>query len=716
MSDIAHEMEEMADKMEKSVKSREFGVELIKSTVLKLGPEGLKKAAANLNEKQKELLLEVLEDMKKSAGKTLEPKSDSTPAGDEKYNEEKEHQTEHDEELAEEAKKRKMMEHRNQGGSGEDGAWEGQVVKSAGPIKDFVAEEAKEKEHSPKAIKELKQFDKEEGEEDEHKVEKSKEENKECEKEDKEVKKLPMMKSEDEKKDVEKCSDGMKLEKKQGVPEGADPATHERCVKDVKAEGHDKSSAFAICNASGAGMKKADDAAPEAPDMEKGGSGSGRKPMAPGLAGVESVKNLKAREEEGKKIQEKFEQKEPAMSLEDKKKVAKGNLKKMMERMQERKMEKAQCIAVLAKSLEVSEEKLGQVWDALAKSDVLPEKGNPEGNQSSVPSQMKGEPSAGVHDPEDPSVPKYKDKSAKKVEKEEPAGGKAHQLADEGEQPPKPLKKSDSYFYEEEEVYLAKSGNPFAVRSIKPNAVYNVDEFIEAEMLSKKDRLSKSTFDYDNEGEALEKGYMGFKKLEHKIEGEGKSKESADAIAAAVGRKKYGKGEFQHAAAEGHKMNKSDDPTEADVVEANAKKKADAKKEDAQEVRQIKTDEKLSRIEGKEGPKMPFVKSLQKSWAEEFIVKSLDMDMDQAEVAQANRTAEASGSFLVKSFSDEEMESLFNEKDMWGDSLEKAKKKEVLKKDGTDTPPTPPPSTAGQGTTNLDPQKAAVVSNYFKNL
>ena len=40
------------------------------------------------------------------------------------------------------------------------------------------------------------------------------------------------------------------LEKKQGVPKGVDPAKHERCVMDVKADGKDKSSAYAICNAS----------------------------------------------------------------------------------------------------------------------------------------------------------------------------------------------------------------------------------------------------------------------------------------------------------------------------------------------------------------------------------------------------------------------------------------------------------------------------------
>jgi hypothetical protein len=44
--------------------------------------------------------------------------------------------------------------------------------------------------------------------------------------------------------------------KKQGVPANADPAIHEACVHDVKAKGHDKSSAFAICNAAKAGQKK----------------------------------------------------------------------------------------------------------------------------------------------------------------------------------------------------------------------------------------------------------------------------------------------------------------------------------------------------------------------------------------------------------------------------------------------------------------------------
>lgn len=45
--------------------------------------------------------------------------------------------------------------------------------------------------------------------------------------------------------------------------------------------------------------------------------------------------------------------------------------------------------------------------------------------------------------------------------------------------------------------------------------------------------------------------YMGFDKLKSKIEAEGKSPASAAAIAASVGRSKYGKKRFQQHAAQG---------------------------------------------------------------------------------------------------------------------------------------------------------------------
>lgn len=70
------------------------------------------------------------------------------------------------------------------------------------------------------------------------------------------------MKKKDKKEEAMKMEDKKMekgdLEKKQGVPEGADAATHERCVRDLKKKGHSKASAYAICNAAGAGMKKAE--------------------------------------------------------------------------------------------------------------------------------------------------------------------------------------------------------------------------------------------------------------------------------------------------------------------------------------------------------------------------------------------------------------------------------------------------------------------------
>jgi hypothetical protein len=47
--------------------------------------------------------------------------------------------------------------------------------------------------------------------------------------------------------------------------------------------------------------------------------------------------------------------------------------------------------------------------------------------------------------------------------------------------------------------------------------------------------------------------YIGFKALESKLENKGYSKSSADAIAASVGRKKYGKKKFAEMSAAGRK-------------------------------------------------------------------------------------------------------------------------------------------------------------------
>ena len=48
--------------------------------------------------------------------------------------------------------------------------------------------------------------------------------------------------------------------------------------------------------------------------------------------------------------------------------------------------------------------------------------------------------------------------------------------------------------------------------------------------------------------------YVGFNKLAGKVQKQGKSQASARAIAASIGRKKYGKKKFQAAAAKGKKL------------------------------------------------------------------------------------------------------------------------------------------------------------------
>lgn len=63
MSDIEKEMEQMAEKMEKSSKTP---IEELKETITQLGPEGLKKSLGQMSEEQKELLKSVLEDMAKA--------------------------------------------------------------------------------------------------------------------------------------------------------------------------------------------------------------------------------------------------------------------------------------------------------------------------------------------------------------------------------------------------------------------------------------------------------------------------------------------------------------------------------------------------------------------------------------------------------------------------------------------------------------------------
>lgn len=68
--------------------------------------------------------------------------------------------------------------------------------------------------------------------------------------------------------------------------------------------------------------------------------------------------------------------------------------------------------------------------------------------------------------------------------------------------------------------------------------------------------------------EPLEKKYVGFKAVEESARKSGASDPAA--VAAAVGRKKYGKEAFQHAAAKGKKMHKSDEEGHNPDADADA--------------------------------------------------------------------------------------------------------------------------------------------------
>jgi hypothetical protein len=165
--DIAQEIDEVAGELEKSVKSPK---EILIDTIRELGPEGLRKALPELDNSEKELLKEALEDMKKVvsmddayAAKVIQGKIDDTKLQEEVANDDQ------DEKLV----KPEAAKIAHQGTPTE--GWEGQVIKAKG---DMSREEAKsklmemeEKEHGTKNPKKL--VEAEEEEQDEKKVKKA---------------------------------------------------------------------------------------------------------------------------------------------------------------------------------------------------------------------------------------------------------------------------------------------------------------------------------------------------------------------------------------------------------------------------------------------------------------------------------------------------------------------------------------------------------------
>lgn len=546
MNDINKEIEEMSEKMETTHQDTEFSAEIIKSTIRQLGAEGLKKALPTLSDEQKELLKSVIEDMKKGKN-DLEPKVNTTESGNELENEKHEF-TGHDEELADEAKKRDQQKVRQQGGVPIEG-WEGQEI----------GEEPKKSEmpSNPSDVK------------------------------------LPaIMKSEMSKEDASKKIMAMEeKEHKTKDPKKLVEAEKKEHMEKGEAYGHEGDQMMKNKEES---MEPKKEMSPE--EMEKKAA---RKAMKKAMK-----KCMKKALKKAMKIEAKGED---FYALKEKKKMAKSNLKKMMSRMQEQKMEKSKCVTALAKSLGADESKISALWDVMEKSmsykfdDGTVGEATPEAKQVTPAPIVKDEMAAKVSDPASPEVPAYSDKSAKKADAKKPMSGESKQLADEGEQPPQTMKKSDGFFHDEEPMYIAKSeSNPFASRTIKPNAHYAVDEFIELDEASKKGRLAKSTFDYESTEEILAKA---------------KKKMKAEKL-------------------------------KKDGTEITAEGPKEAIEQD-----------KLPEI-------MKKTKKMKKSMINDIIEKSLDLDQTSVEQAQANVVHRPSGA-NVKSFDDAEMDALFSQKDMW---------------------------------------------------
>lgn len=245
ISKFAESLENLS-KSTRSTESREDNVmdELIK-TIRELGPEGLKEKAKTLTKAQRELLGEVLQkassldrEMRMDTdhgGDSSKPQSAKEPLTEKKTNSE-EGVDEWDEEFMQESN----AQHKHQGGQDQNqgpGEWQGQMIKGEN------GEDEKEEEEDEK---EDRKIAKEEADK------RVKEHNKKMHKEDMKKADGPKEKSEYDSKTMgakEEYEGKSKMEKKQGVPKGVDSAKHERCVKDVKKQGHNKSSAYAICNA-----------------------------------------------------------------------------------------------------------------------------------------------------------------------------------------------------------------------------------------------------------------------------------------------------------------------------------------------------------------------------------------------------------------------------------------------------------------------------------
>lgn len=289
-------------------------------------------------------------------------------------------------------------------------------------------------------------------------------------------------------------------------------------------------------------------------------------------------------------------EKEEAMS--EKKSEAKDKMKSMIKRMQERKMPKEDCMKALSKATGIAAEKFSNVWDALAKAegDVK------EADQVKPAAALTDSSKAKENNAKGQGSDETELKAPKKADAEKPMSGKPETLANDAMKKSEP---KDSYFYEEEVVYVGKD-EVFKSNRFGKNAHYEVDSFIEADAANQAERLAKSTFDYENDGEFLAKGQG------------------------------------------------------SDNTDLPEPKKKDAKKKPMSGEPDETADEAKAQVP-----------ALKKSDSEKYIETKTDMDASALEAAVKVKTAQPSGAFLVKSFSDADMDSAFDSHDMWKD--EKAK-------------------------------------------
>lgn len=645
--DMTKEIDEMAEKMVKANPDVVYAE--VKRTIMELGVEGLRKAMPNLSEAHRELLKNVLLEMKtevtvakshkepiKNSSETLEPDINSTESGDYRQSEdEKPEFTEQDEKLVAIATKKKQDEPRNQGGVEIEG-WSGQVIKSE------------------------------------------------------------------------------ELEKGRG------PDKQQRKSRGKHAEKYDEAEKRL-------GMKKS-----------------------------EFVDTIK--------------------------------------RMQERNLDKNQCVQALAKSLEVETSKIEAIWDSLAKAEKEKDDGDEKKENAigkkladAVDDAAEGEAEEAVDEHEEKMHAKEK---IKKSEGEGSRGGKVightssgkpiydnghghgiynqedhreaaykldyhatkerraglealEQKHGKGNVPKeeskklimdnlkrysdiidmhrdaassrnvipsnKKIKKSDSYFFQEEEVYIAKSeANPFATRTVGKTGTYSVDAFIEAEETARKTSLAKSTF-MDVEGEALIKACSMAKGEEGedveevdnpadpKMEGKEvlkKKKPAKEEVKKSgegsrggkvIGHTSSGKPVYDNG--HGHGIfNQGDHEEAARMVERHMDKekasghaaleaehgKGNVPKEKSHDMVQSTIDKygpiiDMHRDAASSRNIIPSNKKMKKSYnINDLIEKSLDMNRDSITQAKGNLASKPQVDFFVKSFDEADLMAELNPTDMWG--------------------------------------------------